>query len=108
MAKPLPLPALAAGFVFSLAAGSQAMANSVADFYKGKTVSFVVGAGTGGGYDAYARLLVQHMASNLPGDPAVVVVNIPGASGTKAMNYVYNAAPKHGTYLVPREKRASL
>ena len=67
------------------------------DFYKGKTVNLVVGYGTGGGYDVYARLVAKHMARFIPGNPTVVVQNMPGAGSLRAINYIYNVAPKDGT-----------
>ncbi|MDA0239512.1 MAG: tripartite tricarboxylate transporter substrate-binding protein [Proteobacteria bacterium] len=75
-------------------------ADEVADFYKGNTVRFVIGAGAGGGYDLYSRTLVQHIASRIPGNPTILVTNMPGSGGVKASNYVYNAAAKNGTTLL--------
>ena len=77
-----------------------AQADEVADFYKGNTIRFTVGAGAGGGYDLYGRTLVQHMASKIPGNPTILVTNMPGSGGVKASNYVYNAAAKDGTNLL--------
>jgi tripartite-type tricarboxylate transporter receptor subunit TctC len=72
-------------------------AQSAADFYRGKTVSLTVGYSTGGGYDTYARILARHMVKHIPGNPAIVVQNMPGAGSLKAANYLYNVAPKDGT-----------
>jgi tripartite-type tricarboxylate transporter receptor subunit TctC len=80
--------ALCAGLLAAVGLAAPAGADAAADFYKGKTVSFVVGAGTGGGYDAYMRLLAQHIAKHMPGAPTAVVVNMPGGGGVKATNYV--------------------
>lgn len=74
-----------------------ARADSVADFYKGKLVRIVVGFASGGGYDVYARLLARHFGKYIPGNPSVVVQNMPGAGGLRAANFVYTAAPKDGT-----------
>ena len=78
-------------------AATEARADTVADFYKGKIVRVIVGFGIGGGYDAYARLLSRHFGRHIPGNPSVVVQNMPGAGGLRAANYMYSAAPKDGT-----------
>jgi len=69
----------------------------VEDFYKGKTVRIVVGFSPGGGYDQYARLVARHIGRHIPGNPTVVVQNMPGAGSLRAANYLYNVAPKDGT-----------
>lgn len=69
----------------------------VADFYRGKTVNLIVGYSAGGGYDTYARILARHMAKHIPGNPAIVVQNAPGAGSMRAANTIYNVAPKDGT-----------
>jgi tripartite-type tricarboxylate transporter receptor subunit TctC len=76
---------------------SQARADAVADFYRGKLIKVVVGFGSGGGYDVYARLLARHFGKHIPGNPTFVVQNMPGAGGLRAANYIYAAAPKDGT-----------
>jgi tripartite-type tricarboxylate transporter receptor subunit TctC len=67
------------------------------EFYKGKTITIVVGSASGGGYDTYARFLARHWPDYIPGKPNVVVQNMPGAGSLKAANYIYNVAPKDGT-----------
>jgi tripartite-type tricarboxylate transporter receptor subunit TctC len=69
----------------------------VADFYRGKTVTIIVGYGAGGGYDLYARTLARHMGRHLPGNPNFIVQNITGAGSVNAANNLYNVAPKDGT-----------
>lgn len=69
------------------------------DFYKGKNFRIVVGSSAGGGYDAYARLVGRHIGKYIPGNPTIVVSNMPGAGGNNAAAYVYNAAPKDGTVM---------
>src|SRR5258708_39642536 len=69
------------------------------DFFKGKTVNFIVSTSPGGGYDTYSRLIARHISRFLPGQPNVVVQYMPGAAGVRAANYLYNAAPKDGTVL---------
>ncbi|MFN3891007.1 MAG: Bug family tripartite tricarboxylate transporter substrate binding protein [Beijerinckiaceae bacterium] len=75
----------------------QANADPVADFYKGKQVQLIVGYGPGGGYDVYARLLARHMGRFIPGNPSLVVQNMPGAASLIAANYIFNRAPRDGT-----------
>jgi tripartite-type tricarboxylate transporter receptor subunit TctC len=67
------------------------------DFYKGKTVEVLVGFAPGGGYDTYARALAQFMGKHLPGQPSVIVKNMPGAGSVTLVNYLLNIAPKDGT-----------
>jgi tripartite-type tricarboxylate transporter receptor subunit TctC len=74
-----------------------ARADAVADFYKNKQISLIVGYGPGGGYDIYARLLARHISRFIPGNPNVIVQNMPGAGSLRAVNYLYNIAPKDGT-----------
>lgn len=89
---------LAGAAVAGLALGSTvAQADSVADFYKGKTLRVIVASSAGGGYDAYARALAAHIVKYIPGNPNAVVQNMPGAGGLRAANYIYNLAPKDGT-----------
>ncbi len=73
--------------------------DAVANFYKGKTVTLLVGSTAGGGYDTYARMIQRYLGKHLPGNPAVVVSNMPGAGSNIAANYVYNVAPKDGTFI---------
>jgi tripartite-type tricarboxylate transporter receptor subunit TctC len=83
---------MAAGVVLALAAPARAE-----DFYKGKSISLVIATATGGGYDTYARLIARHLGRHIPGQPAIVPQNMPGAAGIRAANYLYAAAPKDGT-----------
>jgi tripartite-type tricarboxylate transporter receptor subunit TctC len=73
--------------------------NAVADFYKGKTVTIVIGSTPGGGYDTYARLIARHLGKYIPGNPAVVPSNMPGAGSNVAAAAVYNTLPKDGTQI---------
>jgi tripartite-type tricarboxylate transporter receptor subunit TctC len=70
-----------------------------ADFYRGKTVSIIVGSGAGGGFDTTARLIARHIGKHIPGTPTVIVVNMPGGGGLVAANHVFSAAPKDGTVI---------
>ena len=74
-----------------------AQADEVADFYRGKTLQLIVGYGPGGGNDVYARLLARHMGRYVPGAPAIVVQNMPGAGSLLAANYLANLAARDGT-----------
>src|SRR5262245_43187934 len=65
-------------------------------FYKGKSITFIIGSAAGGGYDTYGRLLASHLGQHLEGRPSVVVQNMPGAGSIRAANYLYNLAPKDG------------
>jgi tripartite-type tricarboxylate transporter receptor subunit TctC len=76
-----------------------ARADAIEDFYKGRQLKLVVGANTGGAYDAYGRLLAAHLGRHIPGHPAVVVSNMPGASGAQSATYLHQIAPKDGSAL---------
>jgi tripartite-type tricarboxylate transporter receptor subunit TctC len=75
----------------------EARSDSVADFYRGKQINLIVGYGPGGGYDVYAREFARHFGKYVPGNPSVVVQNMPGAGSLRATNYLFNVAPKDGT-----------
>ena len=75
----------------------KAAAAAAAAFYQGKTVHLTVGFTAGGGYDVVSRLISRHLGKHIPGNPTVVVDNMPGASGMVAANYIFSAAPKDGT-----------
>jgi len=72
---------------------------AVADFYHGKTLRIVVGFSAGGGYDQYSRVIGRHLSKYIPGNPNVLVDNMPGVGSIIAANHVYNAAPKDGTVI---------
>ena len=76
--------------------GAAAMPAAAEDFYKGKQIHLIVPTPTGGSYDAYARAIALSLPNYLPGRPTIVVENMPGASGLKAANYIYNTAPRDG------------
>jgi tripartite-type tricarboxylate transporter receptor subunit TctC len=81
-------------------AAAPAHAQSVADFYKGKTVSIYVGVAAGGVYSTFAQILANHMGRHIPGNPTVIVQHQVGAGGLIAINNVYNALPKDGTIVL--------
>jgi tripartite-type tricarboxylate transporter receptor subunit TctC len=70
---------------------------SVEQFYRGKTVNIVVGSAVGGGFDGYARMVARHLGKYIPGNPLVVVQNMPGAGSNKAASFVALQGPKDGT-----------
>lgn len=85
----------AAGFFGSTQSGRAA--DPVGDFYTGKSITHIVGAGAGGAYDLVSRTVVAHMGKYIPGKPHFVVSNMAGASSLIMMNYLTNAAKKDGT-----------
>jgi tripartite-type tricarboxylate transporter receptor subunit TctC len=82
-----------------LAASTGVQAEPAADFYKGKTLKMVVGYSPGGGYDIYGRLAAEFLGRHIPGNPSIIVVNMPGSGSLKAIDYLYQIAPQDGTYL---------
>jgi len=74
-------------------------ADPLEDFYRGRTMTMVIGFSTGSGYDLYARLLARHIGKHIPGNPSVVPQNMPGAGSLKAANYVFSVAPKDGSVI---------
>ena len=80
-------------------AAAPARADGVADFYRGKNISLIIGFGEGGGYDLSARLVAQYLPRFIPGSPAIVPRNMPGASSVRAVEYFQNVAPRDGTAL---------
>jgi tripartite-type tricarboxylate transporter receptor subunit TctC len=80
-----------------LLAVGPALAQSVEDFYRGRTVTIDVGFGPGGGYDRHARTLARHLGRHIPGNPSIVVRNVPGAAGLVLANQLFHSAPKDGT-----------
>ncbi|MBX9775030.1 MAG: hypothetical protein K2Y71_11535 [Xanthobacteraceae bacterium] len=80
-------------------ASSPADAQSIADFYKGKTITLIVSSAPGGGYDALSRTVAPHLSRHIPGNPNVVVRNMSGAGGIVAVNHLFNVAAKDGTVI---------
>jgi tripartite-type tricarboxylate transporter receptor subunit TctC len=85
------LVAVAAGALVPAPAAAQA------DFYRGRSIDLVISTGVGGGLDSNARLVARHLGSHIPGNPAIVPKNMPGAGHIRAANYVYSQAAKDGT-----------
>lgn len=88
---------LAAAGIVVLA--SSAVAQDVAEFYRGKKVDIVVGTGPGGGYDAIARMVSRHIGRHLPGEPTVIVTNMPGGGGITAAAALFNISAKDGSVI---------
>ena len=89
--------ALALAATLGFASGLRA--DPIADFYKGNTIHLLIGFGEGGGYDVYGRLVAEFLGRHIPGNPTVVPQNLPGAGSFKAVENLYGAVPKNGTYL---------
>ena len=87
----------AAGALVGALFAQPVAAGSVADFYKGKTITIYIGYSPGGGYDAYARTVGRHIGKHIPGNPGTVAKNRPGAGSLKLANELYNTLPKDGT-----------
>jgi tripartite-type tricarboxylate transporter receptor subunit TctC len=90
--------ALAAGL--ATAAGAGAVGQPAAEFFKGKTVTITVGFDAGGTYGQYSLGFAEHFSRHIPSNPTVIVNHMPGAGGTVATNFVFNAAAKDGTVLL--------
>lgn len=88
---------LAALALFALS--SPAASQPVAEFYRGKTFTILVGIEQGTGFDLYGRVLSRHIGRHIPGNPTAIVVNMPGASGLVAYNWLANVAPKDGSLM---------
>lgn len=89
--------ALSLGLNLSLANFQPALAE---DFYKDKTIRFIVGQAAGGGYDSYTRLIARHIVKHIPGNPSAVVENMTGAGSLVAANYLYNNSKPDGLTIV--------
>lgn len=88
------LASTVAAVVATIAADARAQ-----EFYKGKTLTILIGHTAGSGFDTYGRMVAKYMARDLPGKPNVIAQNMPGAGGVKASDFLYNVAPKDGTLM---------
>jgi tripartite-type tricarboxylate transporter receptor subunit TctC len=79
-----------------------------AGYYAGKQVKMIIGLGTGGGYDLWARMVARHIGRHLPGNPTVISQNMEGAGSFRAASYMYSQAPKDGTVMALIARDASL
>ncbi len=87
------------GAAFAIAAAVSASAAPAAQFYKGKTVSLIVGGSAGGGYDTLARAIARYIGAHIPGNPSIVVQDMPGAGGLVAMDYLFRTAARDGSVI---------
>ncbi len=81
----------------ALAAAAPAMAQSPAEFFKGKQISYIIGYNPGGTYDIYSRIVIPHLSRHIPGQPTIVARNMPGVASLKAASFLANQAPRDGT-----------
>lgn len=86
--------------VAAAAFAGPASAGAVTDFYKGRTTTMLVATPVGGGFNAYARAVAKHMVNHMPGKPSMIVQNMPGSGGRKAVAYLYNVAPREGATIL--------
>src|SRR4029079_915388 len=93
MLKPCAVACLALGLLATTSAGAQ----TVEEFYKGKSLTLIIGTGRGGVFDAFGRLLARHLGRHVPGHPSIVVQNMPGAGSLVAANHLFNVAPRDGS-----------
>ena len=82
---------------------SLAAADSIGDFYGGRTVTLIVSTSAAGGYDTLARAIARHIGKHIAGNPTVIVRNMPGAGGLTATNYLYAAAARDGIEIIDRK-----
>jgi hypothetical protein len=92
--------ALPVGGIFLVLSACGARSGEIDAFFSAHPVKVVVGTGPGGGYDIYGRLIARFLGRYIPGNPKVIVVNMPGASSLTAANYIANVAPKDGTEIL--------
>ena len=89
----------AASILVALVVGASAHAQAPAEFYRGKQIKLIVGTATGQDYELWARLIGRHITRHIPGNPSLIVENMPGAGHIVATNHLYNVAARDGTVL---------
>jgi hypothetical protein len=87
----------AIALLFTVLPVSMAFAQSVADFYRGKSIDLYINGSVGGGYDLYGRVVARHVGKHIPGNPTVLPKNMEGGGGLRLSNWLYNVGPKDGT-----------
>lgn len=92
----------------SVASGAPALADPVADFYRGKSVTMVISSSAGGGYDALSRTISRHIGKHIPGQPNIVPRNMPGAGGIVANKFLATSAPRDGSVMGGLQNNAPL
>lgn len=107
-AKALELLGVAGLAFYTVALARPVMAQPAAEFYSHNPLTIVVGSGAGGGYDVYARVFAQHYSAHIPGHPAIVVKDQPGAGGLTNFNYMYRTAPRDGSEIAASTNTGTL
>lgn len=90
------IPMVAVATFSAGALATPAVADEVADFYRGKQLAIQVGFAAGGGYDTTARIFARHLGKHVPGNPTVIVQNLPGGGSAKLVSKLFNATPPNG------------
>jgi tripartite-type tricarboxylate transporter receptor subunit TctC len=89
----------AIAILFTVLAASIALTQTVADFYRGKSIDLYINSSVGGGYDLYARIIARHVGKHIPGNPTILPRNMEGSGGVRLANWLYNVGPKDGTVI---------
>src|ERR1700720_2618855 len=92
----------------AVSTGAGLAQDAIAQFYRGRQITVIVGSSAGGGYDIYARLLSRHMPKHIPGNPAMVVTNMTGAGSNAAAAHLFNVAPRDGAVIGALQNSAVL
>ena len=95
----LPRAVLLASILALAVAASALAADPIEDFYKGKTITIVVGSPAGGIYDTYSRTIAKYMRNHIPGNPNIIAQNMASSGSITAVNHIYNVAPQDGTVM---------
>jgi tripartite-type tricarboxylate transporter receptor subunit TctC len=95
--RTMALRRAAIALLFTVLPVSMAFAQSVADFYRGKSIDLYINGSVGGGYDLYGRVVARHVGKHIPGNPTVLPKNMEGGGGLRLANWLYNIGPKDGT-----------
>src|SRR3954468_11244603 len=93
------VPVLAASVIAFGAVAPTANAQSVADFYRGKTITYNLAVPDGASWGLYARNFIEHLRKHIPGNPNIILQVMPGGGGVAAGNHIYSIAPKDGTVI---------
>ena len=91
-----------------LATALPARAETVEEFYKGKTIDMIIGFTAGGAYDVYARLVARHLSNHIPGRPGIVARQMTGGGSRVAAGFIYNVAPKNGLAIATADQSLPL
>src|SRR3954454_7449130 len=81
----------------AMATTAPALGQEAGQYFKGKQIRLYVGSSTGGGYDTFARVIAAYIPRHIPGQPTIIVQNMPGAGSLVLANHVYNIGPRDGT-----------